>query len=200
MSRRWQPHFDDCAAGFRIPGGNFSAVFFNDAVTNAETESSSLAHALGGVERLKNAAGFGEARPRVMKFDDHVLTARMHPNSQAALLTFQHRIQCVIDDVAKDLFQLVGISGDSRHIRLDLTLQLDAAHFHVIVAEKQCFIEHLYHIEVLFFRLPLPGEREEVLDHAMRTLRLLENFAHIFHGASFQLFRFEQLRVTQNRC
>src|SRR5438445_8542011 len=73
VSRRWQPHFDDGAAGFRIPGRNFSAVFFDDAVTNAETESRSLAYALGGVERLKNAAGFGEARPRIMKFDDHVL-------------------------------------------------------------------------------------------------------------------------------
>src|SRR5450631_3325361 len=63
-ARGWQLDLDhraDIAAVF-IAGGNFSAMFFDDAVTNAEPEACPLTHALGGVERLKNAVGFFDSR------------------------------------------------------------------------------------------------------------------------------------------
>ncbi len=81
----------------------------------------------------------------------------------------------------------------------DLALQLDAAHFHVIVAKQQGLFQNFDHVKLMFFRFALPRKGKQVLHHSMGPLRLLEDFCRIFFGAGFQGFGFQQLRITQNR-
>ena len=69
-----------------------------------------------------------------------------------------HCIQCVIDNVQKDLLDLVRIAENRRYFSIDFTLQLDTVDLHVIVAEQQGFFEHFHYIKFVLLRLALPGE------------------------------------------
>ncbi len=54
---RGQADFDEGAALGSVVGGDVSAVFFHDAVADAESEAGAFAHALRGVEGIEDAFG-----------------------------------------------------------------------------------------------------------------------------------------------
>ena len=76
---------------------------------------------------------------------------------------------------------------------------LNVVYFQVVVAQGQSFVEHLANVDMLFLRLALAGEGQQALHHAMRALRLLEEFADEVGGAVAQAFAFEKLGVAENR-
>ena len=90
------------------------------------------------------------------------------------------------------------IGGDRRNFSLDVALHFDVVDLEVVVAQRQSLVEHLANIDLLFLRLALAGEGQQVLHHAVSALRLLEEFAYEVGGAFSQAFTFEQLGVAEN--
>src|SRR5271154_3143377 len=79
----------DRAARLTVVTKNFAAVFLQDAEANAEAESCTFAHGLGGVERIEDAMRFLDSRAGVGKeYDDVAAIANGLDGEHATLVRF----------------------------------------------------------------------------------------------------------------
>src|SRR5215469_18332304 len=111
-------------------------MLLHNAITDAQPQPRPLSHALGGVKRLENAAGLLDPRTGIMELDHQGVLLRKDPNFKPALssvalrvigVVFGHGVQTIVDDVEKDLLQLVGVAEDRGNARFDFSLELDVA-------------------------------------------------------------------------
>src|SRR5689334_8140423 len=117
MIADWQANLENRATLGTIAGNNISAMLFDDAVADAQPEAGSLPNALGGVEGVENLLGILNTGPRIMEFgaDKLVFAVDLHLQ-HATGAALDHRIECIVDNVEKNLFQLVWIGIGMRNI------------------------------------------------------------------------------------
>src|SRR5208283_4273806 len=114
------------AARRPILDSNCSAMFGDDAIADAESEPGALPDRLGGVEGVENARRVFYAGPAIRKFDEELPAFHSCPHPQVALCAFfQDRVHGVIDEVKKDLLQLVRIGGSLGKIGREIEMHAD---------------------------------------------------------------------------
>ncbi len=69
-----------------VAGGNISAMLFDDAVADAQSQAGAFAHALGGVEGIENTVRLFDAGTGVLKFAYHVAVLGEDADLQRAAL------------------------------------------------------------------------------------------------------------------
>src|SRR5277367_1780135 len=131
----------------------------DNPVANAEAKSGSLADGFRGVKRIEDARGVLYSRAGIRKFNEHLIAfdSGMHPDFAGRAL-FEDGIHRVIDEVQKNLLQLVRIGGDLRKILRQIKLELDLAHAKVIVAEAQSIFDDLFEANYRAFWFVLTRE------------------------------------------
>src|SRR5215467_14433274 len=113
-------HPDGKGAAFRagiVPSLNLAAVGTHNPVTNAQAEPRAFAGLFGGVEGIKNALHVGYAGSIVADghLDIALATPRLQVNFAAAPRLFCGVIG-VVQQVKKDLLQLLGVAHDCRQV------------------------------------------------------------------------------------
>ena len=117
-SCRGQPHLDASSALRSIVSGNVAAMFFHDAVADAEPESSAFAHVLGGVERIEDALRIFNASAVVSELRANVSAHATDANLKlAGAPGFKNGVNRVVDDVQKDLLDLMRVGDNQGRFR-----------------------------------------------------------------------------------
>src|ERR1700722_11738807 len=86
----------DRATGLAVVTKNFAAVFLQDAEANAEAESGTFTHWLGGVERIEDAMRFLDSRAGVGEEDDDIAAIANGLDREPAPLGRFHTAAAVI--------------------------------------------------------------------------------------------------------
>src|ERR1035441_2132531 len=108
LSRRGQMDLNAGSPSLAVVCGNVASMLLDDPVANAQPQTRAFAHALGRVEGIENPVRFFDARPGVLKFNIHFTAAGVHGDSeQSALPHLQHGVHRIVDDIEKNLFQLM---------------------------------------------------------------------------------------------
>src|SRR5581483_2690096 len=98
-----------------VMAGNLAPVLLNDAVTDAEAESGSLANFLGSKERVKNLVRMSDALAIVRERDFHEIFPADGGDLDAGRVPdFVHRVVGIIENIQEYLLQLMGITDDLR--------------------------------------------------------------------------------------
>src|ERR1035441_5448521 len=154
-----QANFDDGAALRSIVRGDVPTMLLHDAVADAESESGTLAHTLGGVKGIEDALGVFDSGTVVGELSANVSTNARDTNSElAGSPGLKNGIDCVVDDVQEYLLDLMRISDDQRWFRGNVTLDLDVVDFEVIVAQRQGLVEDLADVDFVALWFALAGE------------------------------------------
>ena len=149
------------AARRRVTDLNFAAVFFDDAVANAEAEASSLPYGLGGVERIENAVGIFHARAAVGEFDREAIAGDGGANPDFTFTAvFADGVYGVVKDVEKNLLKLVEIAGGEREVGIEIAMDVDAVELHIVFAKDESFFENLIELDGGAFGLVLASEAQ----------------------------------------
>src|SRR5271154_1399276 len=182
-------------------------MLFHDAVANAEAESRSFSYCLRGVERIENATRILYSWPIVGKLDTELIPGDGGANpdftSPAFSLdrtVFLNCIHRVVQNVQKNLLELVEVATCAREVRIEFAMNLDVVQLHVVFAQDQRVVENLVELNRRALRLVLARKAEEILDDMMRALSLLvELFEIVGPARSDVLFGFQELAVAENR-
>ena len=123
------------------------------------------------------------------------------PDPQVALLAFfQNGVNGVIDEVEKDLLQLVRIRGNLREVGCKIQMHADLAHAQVIVAKGQSIFESGIEAHGNAFGLMLPRKAQKVLHDAVSALGLFVEFLGIAESQRPDLpAGGQQLAVAEDR-
>src|SRR5271155_2420633 len=106
---------------------NFAAMFADDAIANAEAQTRSLAHILGGEEGIENLFRIGDAGTIVAKRNlDERPGHRTRNLDTAQASGVANRVISVIHDVEKHLLQLVRIPHNLRQRLVEMFDHLNA--------------------------------------------------------------------------
>src|ERR1700687_4379745 len=186
---RWQPNLDDCPTTGSVVGRGVAAMFFYDAVADAQPEAGPFPNALRGVEGIEDALGILDSGAVVGALRGNVSTfaTDTHPEF-AGMTSFENGIDGIVDDIQKHLLDLVRVGDNHCRFGGKIALNADVIDLEVVVAQGQSFVENLADIDLISLRLPLAREREKVLDYTVRPLRLLEQFADVILCAVVQTF------------
>ena len=178
---------------------DFSAMFLDDPVADAQPQAGALAHRLGGIEGIENSAGVLDSRTAVIELHAHVsvfLEATHFQHPAAARL--HHGIEGVVGNVQEDLLELMRIGHHRGQVVGNVAFQRDIVDLQIVFAQREGLLQHLAQVHFLLLRLALARKREQILHHPVRPLRLLEQFAHIVGRTVVEARAFEQLRVTED--
>src|SRR5437016_1531940 len=117
---RGQLHTEDGSAFLPVVGKNLSAMFLNDAVANAEAQTSAFADRFGRIERVENALRVLEAGTGVGEKDDDVAAIADCFDGEDTAFGGFHGFQGVTDDVEENLHQLISFSANTKEDGLGL--------------------------------------------------------------------------------
>src|SRR5262249_56456655 len=143
---------------------------------------------LGREERIENALGVLDALAVVAELGlqpasllrgfnlDHA-TAPRGPN----------RIVSVVEDIEKDLLQLVRIADELGQALIELLHDFNSVIGEVVCAQSDGLVENVIDLQGVALRRPLPGKAQEVLYDYFRSLRLLQDDLQVFAGAAGDL-------------
>src|SRR5271166_3424067 len=116
--RSWQSDLDGGSGVRVIVSRNISAVFLDDAVTDAQTKSRPFAHTFGGVEGIEDALRIFDPGAVVAELCAHVTVLGGYANFQLAVSAgLKDRIDRIVDDVKKYLLNLVWVGDDHGRFR-----------------------------------------------------------------------------------
>ena len=90
-------------------------MILDDTVGSAESETSSLADWLGGVEGIEDTLRIAQAGAAIGELNNHVFRVARYGNLQASATDFLQSVDCIFDDLNKCLHELVGVAEDARH-------------------------------------------------------------------------------------
>src|SRR5579863_6901114 len=99
----------------------------DDAIDDAQAEAGAFADRLGGVEGIEDALRIAQARSSIRKLNDQLITAPHGGDLQGASTGLVESVQCVFDDLDKNLKQLVGVGNNARAIAFDEEMDLTLA-------------------------------------------------------------------------
>ena len=111
-------------------------MLFDNAIADAQAEAGAFAHTLSGIERIENAIWLFDARAGILELGNHTTFLRVYPDFQgAASPRLQHRVYPIINNVQKDLFQLMRIGSDRWNCGFDISLDRYAIYFQIVVPQ-----------------------------------------------------------------
>src|SRR6266576_704477 len=107
--RHWNAHHKSASRStFIVPALNFSAMRPHDPVTNAQSEPRAFARLLGRIKRIKYSLRINHPRSIVADRHFNHLSLPSCVNSDvSALPRILHRIVCIVQNIQKDLLQLL---------------------------------------------------------------------------------------------
>src|SRR5208282_530162 len=199
-NRDRQPHFNHRTAFGGVMRRNITAVLLHNSVADAEAKPGALANILGGIKRIENSLGVLDSGPVIGKLRGHKAVVARNANPQLPRATrFQNGVYCVVDDVQKDLLDLMGVGDHHGGLWSQLFFHGNVIDLEIVVAQGQRFFQHLPDIHLGTLGFALTREGKEILHHAVGSLRLFEHLANVVLRAVVQAFTFQQLRVPENR-
>jgi len=113
VRRRLEWHFDGKGRSMRlhVSDANRSAVFADDAVADAQAQSSALPYWLGCVERIEDFRWFADAGTVIGKLDYQAIPAQAGVYPQVAVAGgLENRVHGIVYQIEEYLLKLVRIS------------------------------------------------------------------------------------------
>src|ERR1700720_818947 len=108
-------------------------MFLDDAVADAQTEAGSLSHLLGGEEGIENAVGMGDAVAIVAERDFHGIASLGRHDLDARRAAYGvHGVVGVVEDIKKDLLQLMRVTDDIGQAFIKVLDNFDAMTIEVV--------------------------------------------------------------------
>src|SRR5579864_6099772 len=154
-----QPNLDDSAAAGSIVGGDVAAMFFYDAIADAQPEAGPFSNALSGVKRIEDALGILDSSAVVGELRANVSTFRTDTNLEfAGMPSFENGIDGIVDDIQKYLLDLVRVGDDQGRFGGKIALHADVIDLEIVVAQGQSFVENLADVDLIPLRLALARE------------------------------------------
>src|SRR5208282_2794204 len=117
---RRQLHAKYRAAGLCVVAHDLPAVLLQDSVADAKPKPRSFADGFRGVEGIEYTMRFADSRPGIRKENHDVGAIAQRADGQHTSAGLAHGVQTVIDDVKKDLHELVVISPHTRQNGFEL--------------------------------------------------------------------------------
>ena len=158
-----------------IFGSNFDlpAVLFDDAITDAEAQPSSLPDRLCRIERIENAMRILDTRAVVGELNTNAIAHLESANPNfSGTITFGYRVDGVVENIQKNLLELVEIGADFRQLGVELAVHLNAMDFQIVLAKRKRVLDDPIDLRWTPFGLALSREAEQVLNDMMRSLGL----------------------------
>src|SRR5208337_772388 len=174
---------DDKGGSFRVQvvvTNNFAAMFVDNAIANAEAQTSTLADVFGGEERIENTFGIGDAYAVIAKRNFRkCVGAGAYDLNAGGPRGFADSVVSVVQDVEKYLLQLVGISDDQGQGLVEAFDHLNAVADEIVRAQVHGALQDGVELNRLALRRHLAGKAEQVLHDLLGALRFLQNHPQI---------------------
>src|SRR5271166_1231213 len=172
---------------------NFSPMLLHDAVADAEAEAGSLANLFGGEEGIEDTIGMGDAVAIVAEgYFDGVAGLGGHDFDAGRTANFVNRVISIVQDVQKNLLQLVGVADHLGKSLVQMFHNIDAVAVEVVGPQLNGAAQNQVELHSIALRGHLPGEAEQVLHDGFGALGFLQNDAEIFPRTLGNLRIFEQ--------
>ena len=104
-----------------------------------------------------------------------------------------HRVICVVQDVEKDLLQLMGVANHVRQALVEMLHNVNAVAVEIIGAQLDRAAQDRIQLERVALRRHLAGEAQQILHDLLGPLRLLQNHTQIF------VRRLRQIRILHQK-
>jgi hypothetical protein len=148
-------------------------VLLDDAVADAKTETCSLPDGLSGVKRIKDAVWVGYAGTVISKLDAQAIARDLSSNGDfPRRARFLNGIHGVVENIQKDLFELMKIPGSRRELGVKFPPDHDIVMLHVEFPKDESLFEDLIDLNRSTLGLLLARKTEQVLDDVVGSLRL----------------------------
>lgn len=180
---------------------NLAAVLLDDAIADAEAKPGALSDLFGCEEGVENLVGMSNSIAiigkrhlyRISGFGGHDLDA-----SRAA--DFVHRVVSVVQNVEKDLLQLVGVADYVGQSLVEMLDYIDAMTIEVVRAQLDGAAQDRIQLQSIALWRHLASEAKQVLDDLLGALCFLKNDAKIFACAFGEIgILHEQVREAEDR-
>src|ERR1035438_7909848 len=159
---------------------NFAPVFADDAIADAQSQSGSLANVFGREKGIEDAVGVGDAGTVIAERDfDVAAAARAHDFDAGGMAAFADRVIGIVDDVEKNLLQLMRIADDFGQGLIQALQYLNAVTDEVVRTELHGAVEDGIQLHRLAARRHLARKAEQVLHNLLGALGFLENDSQI---------------------
>src|SRR5215472_17698826 len=115
LDRQFQ--YDSRSARFQISCRDLAAMLFHDPVADAQAETCTLADGLRRIERIKGSVQVSEAGAAIVKAKHHAIGATCGLNAYVLVGGAFQSVNGVVEQVQKDLFELIFVQRDRRKLR-----------------------------------------------------------------------------------
>src|SRR6202011_3158639 len=155
-------------------------MFLDDAVADAQTEAGSLADLLGGEEGIENAVGMGDAVAIVAERDFHGIPGPGRRDLDARRAAYGvHGVVGIVEDIEKDLLQLVRVTNDIGQSFIKVLDDFDAMTIEVVGPQLDSAAQDDIELHGITLWWHLPGKTQQILNNLFGALRLLQNDAQV---------------------
>src|ERR1051325_2471699 len=151
-------------------------MFLDYPIAEAQTKPGSLSHLLGRKEWIKNFGQifFGNPWAIVLKSDAHDLATHFSRDLDRAFgLVPLDGLARVVNDIKKDLLDLMRIHHRFWHIRIELRRHFDIARAQLVLQKFNRALHQLIDARKLALGRAVPGETQQALHDLMAALGAL---------------------------
>ena len=153
-------------------GGNLASVLFHDSIADAQTEAGSLSHLFGGEEGIENFIGMGNPVTVVAERNfDGISGLRAHDLDAGWAANFVHGIVSVVQDIEKNLLQLMRVADDLGQSLIEVLDDIDAVTVEIVRTQLNGAPQNKIQLHRIALRWHLAREAEQVLHDLLGTLR-----------------------------
>src|SRR5579859_912955 len=181
MSYRFGSHGqaqDEERASFGlIATGDLAAMILDDSIDDAETQAGALSHGLGGIEGVENTLRIAYPRTGVGELNDQFVPASHGGNLQGTAAGFIESVNRVLNDLDKNLKQLVGIGDNARTVAFDEKVDLSLGRRTPGLQHLCGAIEQDARVHLSFLSRSLLGEAEEIGNQVTGAAGLIDDLA-----------------------
>ena len=177
---------DECGS---LPVGvvmaeNLTSVLLHNAVADAQAEAGSLANLFGGEEGIEDAIGVGDTVAIVAEGNfDGIVGLGGHDFDTSGAADFVHGVIGVVQDVQKNLLQLVSVTDNVGKIFVEVFDDVDAVAVEVVGTQLNRPAQDKVELHGVTLRRHLPGKTEQILHDGLGALGFLQNDAKVFTGS-----------------
>src|SRR5580692_2724586 len=130
-----------------VPAENFSSMGAHDSVTDAESQASAFAYLFGREERIENPIGLGDSGAVVDEryldgIDLGIDGAAGADGDFAVIAGFLNGVVGVVQDVQKDLLQLLPVAKRGRQVLVEFFDNLHAMAGKIVTAQLDGLAEN----------------------------------------------------------
>ena len=160
---------------------NLAAVFLHNAVADTQAQAGSLADFFGGEEGIENLIGMRNPVAVVAEGNfDGVAGFGGHDFDARGAANFVHGVVGVVENVEKDLLQLMGVAHHIGQPFVQVLDDFDAVAGEVVGAQLNGAAQDHIELHGVALRRHLAGKAEQVLHDLLGALGFLQNYAQIF--------------------